>query len=794
MGKLSVKFMLRTVVVVILGTSMLGWIMVRSLQSEVRARADQEAKDHVDSILTVLQTADNLSSQSVSSAMKILLEEGARIGEPSTGPPVSLEGKQVPDLRLGRSSQVGNFALVDHLKQLAECTATLFVQKGDQYVRISTNVPRADGSRAVGTVLDPAGQAYAAIQKGQPFYGVVDILGKPYLTGYEPMRNAAKQTIGIWYVGYPLTTVGDIGQRIGNTKILDHGFVALLHADGRIIFKPQGVTDDEMRKRLDRSASAEWTVFSKPFEKWGYTLLAAYPQADIAAKLRGIEVIGACCVLVVSLLVLLAQYLLVRWLVVNPLARLTKMIHNIAEGEGDVTQRLEVAGAFDNDELGEVSRLFNLFMDKLQGLLRGVASHSHKLSAACQQVLEATQQITVNSGETAVKSNSVSRVTQDVTQNIQSLATGAGEMTLTIQNIAANTNEAAKIAGTAVSVAHDANVTVTKLGESSAEIGQVIKVITSIAEQTNLLALNATIEAARAGEAGKGFAVVANEVKELAKQTAKATEDISQKIVTIQGETSGAVSAIGTVSGIINQINEISATIATAVEQQSATTDQMTRHTSDAANGAGDISSNIAGVAQSAAGTLSRAQASQKAAQELFSISTQLSGLMRQFKIERSDRRMTISLPVSLTATDADGQSLVQKVKTINISRNGALLTGVHGQLRLGNQVSLARLHKLEQFLITWVGEENSPFAGQIGLCSVNHPTSFWNDVIDRVSEDDLPVNKESSGLARNNRAGRLGGGRWMSPASQESPAAIRINGGEPGTRSNSRSKQKATG
>jgi hypothetical protein len=327
MGKISVKFMLGTVIVVLLGISVLGWIMTRSLESEVRGRADQEMTDQVESMLTVLQTVDNLSSESVRSAMKVLLQEAERIGVPEIGSSsTSVVGQPVPDLRLGKVSQAGNFALVDHLKQLAGCTATLFVKKGDQFIRVSTNVLKADGSRAIGTILDPAGQAFAAIQNGRPFYGVVDILGKPYMTGYEPMQNAARQTIGIWYVGFPLTAVGDLGMRISNAKILDHGFVALLHADGRVIFKPQQVREDEIGKRLERSEAAKWTVVSKPFEKWGYTLLAAYPQADVAAKLRVIEKIVVCCVLVVSLLVVLAQYLLVRKLVVNPLSRLTKMI------------------------------------------------------------------------------------------------------------------------------------------------------------------------------------------------------------------------------------------------------------------------------------------------------------------------------------------------------------------------------------------------------------------------------------------------------------------------------------
>ena len=209
-------------------------------------------------------------------------------------------------------------------------------------------------------------------------------------------------------------------------------------------------------------------------------------------------------------------------------------------------------------------------------------------------------------------------------------------MGASIKEIAKNATEAAKIATGAVKVAEDTTVTVSKLGDSSTEIGQVIKVITSIAQQTNLLALNATIEAARAGEAGKGFAVVANEVKELAKETAKATEDISRKIEAIQTDTKAAVDAIASISGVIHQINDISSTIATAVEEQNATTNEMSRNVSEAAHGSGEITSNINGVAEAAQGTTHGATDTQKASQQLVETSTQLRRLVEQFKINAS--------------------------------------------------------------------------------------------------------------------------------------------------------------
>jgi methyl-accepting chemotaxis protein len=297
--------------------------------------------------------------------------------------------------------------------------------------------------------------------------------------------------------------------------------------------------------------------------------------------------------------------------------------------KGDLTREISVKG---EDAVGQMGEGLAEFFSSLRGSVTRIARNSQSLAAASEALTSVSQQMSANAEETSSQANVVTAASDEVNKSLQTVATATEEMSASIKDIAKNASEAAKVSNSAVGVANKANQTVTKLGQSSAEIGEVVKVITSIAQQTNLLALNATIEAARAGEAGKGFAVVANEVKELAKETAKATEDISRKIETIQTDTQESVDAIGIISGIINQINDISATIASAVEEQNATTNEMSRNVGEAARGSGEITKNIAGVAEAAQSTSHGAGDSQKAAQELAKMSAELKELTGKFK------------------------------------------------------------------------------------------------------------------------------------------------------------------
>ncbi len=313
--------------------------------------------------------------------------------------------------------------------------------------------------------------------------------------------------------------------------------------------------------------------------------------------------------------------------VIGPLQDVAQTLDKLAGGDLTVEVATEYAGDF-----GRLRMAVNATAKQVREAMQQIGANAASLVSSAEELNRVSQQMSASADETATQANVVSAASEQVANNVQTVATGADEMGASIKEIAKNTADATRVATTAVKSAEATNETIGKLGQSSAEIGQVIKVITSIAQQTNLLALNATIEAARAGEAGKGFAVVANEVKDLAKETAKATEDISRKIEAIQTDTKGAVEAIGQIGSVIVQINDIQNTIASAVEEQSATTNEISRNLAEAARGSSEITKNITGVAEAAHSTTAGATDTQKSAQSLERMAGELQGLIAQFK------------------------------------------------------------------------------------------------------------------------------------------------------------------
>ena len=304
---------------------------------------------------------------------------------------------------------------------------------------------------------------------------------------------------------------------------------------------------------------------------------------------------------------LLLSYLIIRAIatnITNTLNDTVLMLKDTAQGEGDLTKRLKITS---NDEVGEVSKWFNTFIEKLQKIIVGIAEDAETLNASSSNLYTLAGYISDGTSEMSKKSNNVSKAAEEMSgalnsvaaameqasSNINMVSTATEEMTITISEIAKNSESARNVSSRAVTQTQSASEKIDRLGKAAQEIGKITEVITEISEQTNLLALNATIEAARAGEAGKGFAVVANEIKELARQTADATLKIKTQINDIQDSTSETVNEIAQIISIIAEINDFVSIIATSVEEQSITASEISNNISQASSGISDVNQNV---------------------------------------------------------------------------------------------------------------------------------------------------------------------------------------------------------
>jgi methyl-accepting chemotaxis protein len=401
---------------------------------------------------------------------------------------------------------------------------------------------------------------------------------------------------------------------IAQTKLIPLGTANRLTAwatirDGQVL--PVVTQGDTLLQQMDQTEQAA----------------AVKNAADAVSAYRNSRNLSA-LVLVLGLLVAVGVGIVVARSIVRSLARVQDVCMALATG--DLTHS---TGLTQRDEPGRMGQALDTAVSSLRGTVRTIGESAQALAGAAEQLTATATQIATSAQSTSSQSARVSDAAEQISRSVSTVSAGGEEMGAAIMEISQNAAEAAQVAGEAVRLTEDTSTRMAQLGESSAEIGNIVKVITSIAEQTNLLALNATIEAARAGEAGKGFAVVADEVKQLAQETARATEDIAHRVQTIQADTGGSVDAIHEVSAVITRISEFQTTIASAVEEQSATTAEMNRSVAEAASGTDEISRSIGGVADAATQTSRGADETRAAVSELARMSAQLNNVVSGFRL-----------------------------------------------------------------------------------------------------------------------------------------------------------------
>ncbi|MFW8591303.1 methyl-accepting chemotaxis protein [Glaciecola sp. 2405UD65-10] len=526
--------------IVIIVASFTGYESFNEAQEKVNVSVETQTEHIID----VLNTTDNIMAQRVQNSMRLLKKMGAELGSAKQDGTVMVNGVSATNIVLGNTPQGNNFELVDSLTEIMDGTATIFSKTGNDYIRISTNVIKQN-KRAIGTKLGANGKAIKLINKGEAYYGKVDILGSPYLTGYAPLTNNAGQTIGIWYVGYS-ADLAEVFSTIEQSRILDKGFIALLDDKGNIRTHSQHVSASEVANALKDNDS--WDATRVEFDKWGYTVVLVASNKELTSIVTSNVVKAVLIQVIFGALILATVYYLLRKIVGKRIADYINSIKQIASGSSDMSLRFSESHS---DEFGEMARGLNSLFEKVQNTILDVQTASQTLiekTDSLTQLATSTQQSVLNMSnevssmaESATLLEAKASAVEENTNKADEAAKSADEETkmsvLTLDKTIQDIQVQATNTQSSVSVIED-------LARSSEEISGVMEVIRNIADQTNLLALNAAIEAARAGEQGRGFAVVADEVRSLASRTQTSTEEIRSMIEKLQAGSKEASNAM----------------------------------------------------------------------------------------------------------------------------------------------------------------------------------------------------------------------------------------------------------
>ncbi len=623
----------------------------------------------------VLEQAGGLS---LGSATRNTVTWDAKNQVTSQVTPVALPRVQVGDTWLGQNADVNTpTPVIDQIQSLVGGTATIFQRMNDagDMLRVATNVVSATGSRAIGTYIPAIGANNApspvisAVLSGQTYRGTAYVVDSWYVTAYEPLFDDAGQVIGVLYVGVKQESMPTLRESVQNTAVGENGGVTIMGATGdragQVLISPDGATDGEnllettdadgkayvqeiVTKALELGDGEQATVTYDDATTGGHTVQVAYyapwdwvmavdaQDSDFAGPVNGLDEGRSAmftALVVAALLVLVAGFTLAWWLgrrLTAPLDSLRQRMIEIADGGGDLTQRVDDSS---KDEVGELANAFNRFVDKVAGTIRDIGSAAGSLAASASGVARVADGLSDRASRSRDQARHAHQAAADISSGVSSAAAGAEQMGSAIREIARSASDASHVGQGAVELAGNTETAIAALGTSSREISEVVKVISAVAEQTNLLALNATIEAARAGEAGKGFAVVATEVKELAQESSRASEEIHQRVQSIQADTSAAVTSISQIVSVIREMNDHQTTIASAVEEQTAVTNELSRSVNSVADGASSVTETMNDVTTDADRTAADVDSARAAAQELDQLSGELTRLINVFTV-----------------------------------------------------------------------------------------------------------------------------------------------------------------
>lgn len=334
--RIASGFLYPTLIIIFITTVAAILLISSYIENNIEEQSKEQALSRIELVRENIDLAHTLVMDKVRAGMRVLREEGNSLGNPSISGTAVLNGKSVPNLSLGGVSQVGRYDVVDKAKELVEGTATLFVKSGVEFIRVSTNVQKEDGSRAIGTVLNPEGRAYEKIMSYQAYYGLVDILGKPYLTAYEPMFDNSGELVGIWYVGYRLSTLEKLKEIINATHILENGFLTLIDNKDKIVFKSEQSNEDLVTEVVKAATDDEWTVFSEEYDNWGYKIVCAYPQGDITGIVNDARFVVILFGLFILGIIAFVIYFSLKRIILSPVRKLDTAARKMVAGDYDV--------------------------------------------------------------------------------------------------------------------------------------------------------------------------------------------------------------------------------------------------------------------------------------------------------------------------------------------------------------------------------------------------------------------------------------------------------------------------